>query len=164
MTDRAKTYEMFWDCGYCGSTELLGKTHRHCPACGAAQDAGARYFPPEDKKVAVEDHVYVGSDFVCANCSAPCSARAAHCGNCGAAIGDDDGRVTLVRERARPAAKSAPRSSGRSAGRPSKRCSRWTGWARCSRGPRSRAATWDSCRGRCRSTALAGTTRGRVRC
>ena len=59
MTD-SNAYEMFWDCPYCGTAELLGKTHRHCPACGAAQDAEARYFPPEDRKVAVEDHVRAG--------------------------------------------------------------------------------------------------------
>jgi hypothetical protein len=32
------TYEMFWDCGFCGTTRLLGKTHRHCPGCGWSLD------------------------------------------------------------------------------------------------------------------------------
>ena len=32
-----KTYEMMWDCPYCGTKHLLGLTHRHCPNCGAAR-------------------------------------------------------------------------------------------------------------------------------
>ena len=46
----SKTYEMMWDCGFCGSSKLLGKTHRYCPGCGAAQDPSTRYFPPEEEK------------------------------------------------------------------------------------------------------------------
>ncbi|TNE90658.1 MAG: zinc ribbon domain-containing protein [Deltaproteobacteria bacterium] len=94
------TYEMFWDCPACGTTKLLGKTHRHCPSCGAAQDPERRYFPAEHEKVAVEDHVFVGRDLVCAHCETPNSAIAKHCVNCGAAIGDgDDVGVVLVHER-----------------------------------------------------------------
>lgn len=78
------TYEMFWDCDHCGTTKLLGKSHRHCPACGAAQDPERRYFPPEDEKVAVEDHRYVGADKRCVACDAPNTLLAEHCVNCGA--------------------------------------------------------------------------------
>ncbi|MCA9569906.1 MAG: hypothetical protein KC656_18805 [Myxococcales bacterium] len=77
------TYEMFWDCRSCGTTKLLGKTHRHCPACGGAQDPSWRYFPPEDEKVAVQDHVFVGVDWVCERCDTPNSAAATHCVGCG---------------------------------------------------------------------------------
>ena len=45
-----KSYEMFWDCEYCGSSKLLGITHRHCPNCGAPQDPEKRYFPPDEEK------------------------------------------------------------------------------------------------------------------
>lgn len=79
----SKTYEMQWDCEFCGSKKLLGKTHRHCPSCGAAQDPEQRYFPEDDEKVAVEDHEYIGADKVCPSCDAPNSAKAACCTNCG---------------------------------------------------------------------------------
>ena len=37
MADEPETYyEMLWDCTQCGTTGLLGTTHRHCPSCGAA--------------------------------------------------------------------------------------------------------------------------------
>lgn len=81
-------YEMVWDCRYCGAQKLLGLTHRHCPNCGAAQDPTARYFPADDEKVAVENHVYVGADMQCRYCDAASSKRAHNCGRCGAAFGD----------------------------------------------------------------------------
>src|SRR5688572_6267321 len=81
-------YEMVWDCRYCGAQKLLGLTHRHCPNCGAAQDPTARYFPADDEKVAVENHVYVGADMQCRYCDAASSTRAHNCGRCGAALGE----------------------------------------------------------------------------
>lgn len=77
------TYEMFWDCDYCDSRKLLGKTHRHCPNCGAAQDPARRYFPPESEKVLATDHAFVGVDWVCERCDSPNSNAATHCTNCG---------------------------------------------------------------------------------
>jgi hypothetical protein len=77
------TYEMLWDCGSCGTRKLLGKTHRRCPQCGAAQDARKRYFPPEGEEVAVEGHVYVGIDWACGACRTPNSRAAEFCVNCG---------------------------------------------------------------------------------
>jgi len=77
------TYEMFWDCEYCDTAKLLGKTHRHCPTCGAPQKPESRYFPPEDEKVAVEDHAFVGADRECKSCNTPNSAAADYCTNCG---------------------------------------------------------------------------------
>ena len=107
-----KTYEMFWDCAFCGTTRLLGKTHRFCANCGAPQDPAARYFPAEADKVAVEDHVYVGADRICANCSTPGSAAARHCTACGSPLGDDDATVALVSE-PHPPAPAAPRRTAR---------------------------------------------------
>ena len=78
-----KTYEMMWDCEYCGAEKLLGKSHRHCPLCGAAQNADKRYFPPEEEKVAVEDHQFVGADWSCPACDTPNSNGSAFCTNCG---------------------------------------------------------------------------------
>lgn len=92
------TYEMFWDCPACGTEKLLGKTHRHCPACGHPQDPSYRYFPPEDEKVAVEDHVFVGVDWTCDRCETPNSAAATHCVNCGDARDKDDGVVERLDE------------------------------------------------------------------
>lgn len=80
------TFEMLWDCQYCGTKKLLGKTHRHCPSCGGAQKPEWRYFPSDAEKVAVENHVFVGVDRVCPACKAPSSALATHCGGCGAPL------------------------------------------------------------------------------
>ena len=91
-------YEMLWNCEYCGATKLLGKTHRHCPQCGAAQDPSARYFPPDEEKIAVRDHVYFGVDWKCVNCQTPNSSAAAFCGNCGSPK-DGAGRVELAHDK-----------------------------------------------------------------
>jgi hypothetical protein len=76
-------YEMLWDCRHCGSKKLLGLTHRHCPQCGAPQDPSARYFPADDEKVAVQNHVYYGADRLCRYCQNPNSRNSKHCGTCG---------------------------------------------------------------------------------
>lgn len=81
-----KTYEMLWDCQYCGSRKNLGKSHRHCPSCGAPQDPAARYFPPDNEKIAVEDHHYVGADLLCPACSTANSRNANNCGGCGSPL------------------------------------------------------------------------------
>lgn len=78
-----KTYEMLWDCKYCGTPKLLGLTHRHCPSCGAPQDATGRYFPSDAERVAVEDHVFSGADLKCPSCGEANGARAKHCRHCG---------------------------------------------------------------------------------
>ena len=83
---KEKTYEMLWSCEYCGAKKLLGKTHRHCPECGAAQNPARRYFPSDAEKVAVEDHQYVGADVHCPACHAPMSAAAKHCAQCGSPL------------------------------------------------------------------------------
>lgn len=81
-----KTYEMLWDCRFCGATKLLGKTHRFCPNCGAAQDPSWRYFPSDAEKVAVEDHVFVGVDKICPACGSLSAGNANNCGNCGSPL------------------------------------------------------------------------------
>lgn len=80
----AGTYQMLWDCRFCGTQKLLGLTHRHCPNCGAAQDPEWRYFPAEEDMVAVEDHQYVGADKICPACEQPNSAASTYCSECGA--------------------------------------------------------------------------------
>ncbi len=82
----AGTYQMLWDCQYCGTTGLLGLTHRFCPNCGAAQNPDSRYYPAEDAMVAVENHEYVGADQICPSCDALNSGKAEFCGNCGAPL------------------------------------------------------------------------------
>jgi hypothetical protein len=81
-----KVYEMLWDCRYCGAVKLLGKTHRHCPSCGAPQENAPRYFPADSEKVAVEDHVFVGADVICPACGTSASRAAKHCGGCGSPL------------------------------------------------------------------------------
>lgn len=82
------SYEMLWDCPHCDTKRNLGKTHRHCPNCGAPQDETKRYFPTEADRVKVADHVFTGADRKCASCGTPQSAKASNCGQCGAPIGD----------------------------------------------------------------------------
>ena len=91
-------YEMLWDCKFCGTTKLLGKTHRHCPNCGGLQDPSWRYFPSDAEKVAVADHIYTGADKICPACQTPNSAAAAFCGNCGSPL-DKAASAQLVGER-----------------------------------------------------------------
>src|SRR5690606_33701736 len=78
-----KVYEMLWACNFCGTKKSLGKTHRFCPTCGAAQDDEARYFPSDDEKVAVTDHVYYGADLICPSCDTLNSANSQFCQQCG---------------------------------------------------------------------------------
>lgn len=77
-------YEMLWDCAHCGTKKLLGLSHRHCPSCGAPQNADERYFPADSEKIAVKDHVYCGKDIVCRYCGAYNSRNSRHCRECGA--------------------------------------------------------------------------------
>lgn len=100
------TYEMLWNCPSCGAEKLLGKTHRHCPACGSAQDPAARYFPAEGEEVAVEDHQYVGADKACGACDTPNAANSAFCSNCGSSLDDAKG-VRLKQDEANRAAEAA---------------------------------------------------------
>lgn len=82
------TYEMFWDCKFCRTPKLLGLSHRHCPVCGAPQNAEQRYFPNDDEKVRVADHVYMGRDLVCHHCGTYNSRNSQHCRECGAPTTD----------------------------------------------------------------------------
>lgn len=93
--DVVGVYEMFWDCEFCGSTKLLGLTHRFCPNCGASQNPAKRYFPSDAEKVAVKDHVYVGADVICPTCQTLSSAKAEFCGNCGTPL-TDAARAKLI--------------------------------------------------------------------
>lgn len=85
MTDEPR-YEMNWDCPACGTTGLLALSQKFCPVCGSPQDPKGRYFPPDDAKVAVGDHPYVGADVVCAACDTPNAANAEFCTACGSPL------------------------------------------------------------------------------
>lgn len=80
------TYQMLWDCPHCRTAKLLALTHRHCPSCGAPQDAQFRYFPSDSEKVKVENHAFVGKDIVCRYCSAYNGRQSQHCGECGSPL------------------------------------------------------------------------------
>ena len=86
--EEAGTYQMLWDCKYCGTKKLLGVTHKFCPSCGAAQDANARYFPSDEEAIAVEDHEYTGADKKCGNCGTANAAKAEFCTQCGSPMKD----------------------------------------------------------------------------
>ncbi len=86
--DDSHVYEMLWDCKFCGTSKLLGITHRYCPNCGAAQAAEQRYFPADAEKIAVKDHRYVGADKVCEACDTPNTGNAEFCTNCGSPLSE----------------------------------------------------------------------------
>ncbi len=86
-------YEMLWDCGFCDAKKLLGATNRHCPNCGAAQDATRRYFPAEGEAVEA-NFQFDGADTVCSACSTPNGAKAKNCRQCGAPL---DGALAVAR-------------------------------------------------------------------
>ncbi len=76
-------YEMLWDCKFCGTEKLLGKTQKFCPTCGATQDPEWRYFPSDEEKIAVKDHVFVGEDKICPACGSLMAANVEFCTRCG---------------------------------------------------------------------------------
>ncbi len=106
-------YQMWWDCGACGATGLLGHAHRHCPQCGAAQDPQQRYFPPAGAEVEVKAHRYVGVDWRCRFCESPNAASADFCGNCGGPK-EDATQVPLVEDK--PATPTTPPQAARRTG------------------------------------------------
>jgi hypothetical protein len=85
MSD-GKIYEMLWDCQFCDTKRNLGLTHRFCPNCGAPQNPNSRYYPSDEDKVEVHDHVYVGVDVTCPACNELNSAAAEFCGQCGSPL------------------------------------------------------------------------------
>ena len=85
-TEENKTYEMLWDCKFCGQRKNLGLSHRCCPGCGAPQDPAARYFPSDAEKVAVEDHPYAGADVLCPACKQANSRNSKCCSSCGSPV------------------------------------------------------------------------------
>jgi hypothetical protein len=80
------TYEMIWDCKFCGATALPARTHRFCPTCGAAQDPASRRFPSDAEKRAIDNHVPKGEDRICGACGKPNDADATYCVQCGAPL------------------------------------------------------------------------------
>jgi hypothetical protein len=100
MADREEdlgTYEMLWDCPYCGQKKLLGVSQRHCPSCGGEQDPNKRYFPSDADKVAVKDHPFMGADLLCPFCQAPNSASANNCVACGGELGGSKVKKAALR-------------------------------------------------------------------
>lgn len=91
-----KVYEMQWDCQYCGTEKLLGKTHRFCPNCGAPQNPDARYYPSDDEKVAVQDHKFVGKDITCPACDHLNSGASKFCEQCGSPLEKGTQAATLA--------------------------------------------------------------------
>lgn len=110
MSDTETYYEMLWDCAQCNTRGLLGDSHRHCPTCGAAQDAAKRYFPPVGEEIEAKNHQFVGIDWRCAYCDSANSAAAAHCTNCGAGQDGTKPVATVVDTPATPVQPPTPLS------------------------------------------------------
>ena len=118
------TFEMLWNCSFCGAQKLLGKTHRRCPQCGAPQDAASRYFPAPGEEVLASAHQYVGVDWACAACTSPNSRAASFCGNCGNARA---GNAAVARiQDAPPVAAPAAGGTAPPAAPPLARRSKWS--------------------------------------
>jgi hypothetical protein len=79
---------MLWDCEFCGTSKLLGLTHRYCPNCGSQQNADKRYYPSDEEKVLVKDHTYHGEDRVCPSCKSLNNAACEFCFNCGTPLSE----------------------------------------------------------------------------
>ncbi|HSO37664.1 MAG TPA: hypothetical protein VLT33_34295 [Labilithrix sp.] len=107
MAEQESTFEMLWDCKFCGQKKLLGLTHRYCAGCGAPQDPAARYFPVDHEKVAVKDSPFVGADVACPACRQPMSRAAKCCTSCGSPI-DKGAQVALRGDVVVPDAGAAP--------------------------------------------------------
>ena len=90
-----KTYEMLWDCQFCGTSKNLGKTHRFCPNCGAPQNPDSRYYPSDEEKIAVEDHKFVGVDITCPACNQLNGAANEFCQQCGSPLSEGAKAKTL---------------------------------------------------------------------
>lgn len=90
-----KSYEMLWDCQFCGTKKNLGLTHRYCPTCGAPQDPDSRYYPSDDEKIEVHDHEFVGIDVTCSACNQLNSAASEFCGQCGSPLTEGARAKTL---------------------------------------------------------------------
>lgn len=86
-------FEMLWDCAHCDTPNLLGKTNRYCPVCGAPQDPKRRRFPAPGQETAVNTS-FDGSDRSCPACDTPMGAKAAHCRHCGSPM---DGAAQVKR-------------------------------------------------------------------
>jgi hypothetical protein len=85
MSD-GKTYQMLWDCQFCGTNGNLGLTHRFCPSCGAPQNPDSRYYPSDEDKIEVENHQFVGVDVTCPACGELNGAASEFCGQCGSPL------------------------------------------------------------------------------
>lgn len=112
-------YEMWWDCGHCEATGLLGKAQRYCPRCGAPQDASKRYFPPAGQETPAGAE-YLGADVTCPACGSPNGARAAHCGHCGSPLASAD-EVARAADRSSAAPRTAAPASATPAATPQRR-------------------------------------------
>lgn len=99
------TYEMLWDCKFCGAQGLPAHTHRFCPTCGSAQDPNTRRFPSDEEKRAVTDHVDKGVDLICAACGTTNSGDAKFCHQCGAPLENAE-KAALVQDEVRAASES----------------------------------------------------------
>lgn len=80
------TYEMVWDCPFCGTQNIPAKTHQFCPNCGASQKPENRRFPSDADKKAVADHIFKGVSLICNNCSTVNDGDAKFCRQCGAPL------------------------------------------------------------------------------
>ncbi len=109
---KAGVFELLWDCEHCDTKNLLGKTNRYCPCCGAPQDPRRRRFPPPGEEVAANPE-YEGSDASCPACGTANGAKARHCRHCGSPM-DGSARVARLADQlnGRAAAPAPPAASG----------------------------------------------------
>jgi len=80
------TYEMIWDCKFCGTQNLPALSRKFCPNCGAAQDPNTRHFPSDEEKIRVENYVRKGATLICPACGTPNLGDSHFCMQCGSPL------------------------------------------------------------------------------
>lgn len=106
-------FEMLWDCEFCDTKGLFGKSQRYCANCGAPQNPAKRYFPPPGEERRVDGHRFEGADRTCPACSTPQSGSANNCTHCGSLL-DGSAEVQGILDAQTAAPKAAPRPRRRS--------------------------------------------------
>jgi hypothetical protein len=92
------TYEMIWDCKFCGTKNQPAKSHKFCSMCGAAQDPDTRRFPSDAEKIAIQNYEHKGANLICAACGTPNEGDSAFCMQCGAPLENAARAATISSE------------------------------------------------------------------
>jgi hypothetical protein len=88
QVNNSQVYEMLWDCEDCGSKKLLATTYKICPVCGKPQNPHYRYYPSDEDREQVKNHIYQETYLICPDCGMPSDPSFKFCRNCGTSLED----------------------------------------------------------------------------